>query len=468
MTLVPLKWNRRSPIVERESSFFSTLVILLLIASSNLGLVNVRLAIKAQDGGNLIGIRDIFLALALGLGILMLLKKSHTAVRNPLSKITLLVALMTPIAAMVGILNAGQPLLVARDFVTMMGWLLAYLVGTHIRTKNALKALCHALLWIGFLVAIGVIVEAATQGYWRLVTPSDVVSSTGRSTPSGWPFMMISASLIVARLMLDLKLSRWDFLLHFSVLCFILVASLLTQSRTLLVGLAVGFIAFLVVALLVRGRTVKLTTLVALLSIIPVVAATTFALGERLIRTDFTDRFIARYAILSSIDSLVEYSEEDTRRTEIELGLHRYVRSPLLGVGLGSPYREEISTYFGQEDAAVLVHNVFAFFLFRYGPLGLILFAMLIVRIASSLREALNDDSDLGISGAGIAMGLVNLAACSIFGNVFASTYGMSAALVSIGLLVAYEEQRVEVSFNQRLSVPTSQYPSSVSLRRAK
>lgn len=444
MTSVASLDSRRNVTIRTSETLFVTLVILLLVASSNVGLVNVKIAIKARDGGNLLGIRDALLALVTFGGMAGVLKQSKTALHNPLSKITFLVAGLTPIAALVGILYDGQVMTVARDSVTMMGWVMAYVVGTHLKTESALRRVYNAILWLGLLVALGVFIEAATLGHTRVVTPADVVTATGRSTPSGWPLMMMCAALVMTRLLLHrgaVTSLKYAFIDLFYLLI-ILVASLLTQSRTLLIGLATGFAVFLLMAMITRKRSVRRTGLILVLALIPFVTGMTLLLGERLIRTDFTDVFITRYSVLGSVDSLLQYSEEDTRRAEIELGLNRYAKSPLLGLGLGSPYREEMRLFFGQEDPAILVHNVFAFFLFRYGPIGLLLFSLLCVRFVISLYRAFHDATDRALYGIGLATGLINLVACSFFGSVFSSTYGVPVAMICAGTLIAYEEQR--------------------------
>ncbi len=257
--------------------------------------------------------------------------------------------------------------------------------------------------------------------------------------------MMLSASIAMTRLLLNQAAFSKGDLRDLLFLVIIFVASLLTQSRTLLVGLAGGFIAFILIAMVTKKQRLRMTGLGLILAAIPIIVGATFLVGERLIRTDFTDQFMARYSVLESVNSLVEYSKEDTRRTEVELGFKRYVSSPLLGLGLGSPYREQIYISFEdfqEEDSAILVHNVFAFFLFRYGPLGLFLFSLLCVRFIWSLFQAFHDTTNCSAYGIGLSIGLVNLVMCSFFGSVFSSTYGVPVTMICIGTLIAYEEGR--------------------------
>lgn len=422
---------------------FTYLVISLLVLSSNLGLINNIVSIQASDGGNLVGLRDVVILVVLLVGSLRLLRQSRTASGNRLAQISLIVVLLTPVAALVGLLYGGGVMDVARESVTMLGWLLAFILGTNLRNRQSLQSIVNSMVIIGLLVAIGVFVEAISIGEIRLVTPADVVTSTGRSTPSGWPIMMLGASIALVSFLSDGKSSgpsRW---FYFITWVLILVASFLTLSRTLIAGLAVSSVMFLILVLFSNRRFVRWSRVLLVLALIPTILTITFLFGERIIRNDFTEFFVSRYLVLESVNAAIEYSQEDTRRAELELGLQRFVESPVLGVGLGSQYREASLGYYGEEDPAILVHNILGFFLFRYGPLGLLLFLLLILRVLGSLRLALRDTGELATTGVGLSVAMVNLFAGGLFGNVFAMSYGAPIAMAALGCLIAYEEMRV-------------------------
>lgn len=422
---------------------FTYLVISLLVLSSNLGLVNNIISIQASDGGNLVGLRDVVILLVLLVGILRLPRQGRTASGNRLAQISLVVVLLTPVAALVGLLFGGGPLSVARESVTMCGWLLAFVLGTNLRSRQSLQLVVKAMVIIGLLVAIGVFVEAVSIGEIRLVTPADEVASTGRSTPSGWPVMMLSASLALVYFFYDCKASGKSRWFYFTTWVLILVASFLTLSRTLIVGLAASSVMLLIFILFSNRHFVRWPRVLLVLALIPTTLSITFLFGERIIRTDFTDYFVARYSVFASMNAAIEYSQEDTRRAELELGLQRFLASPVHGVGLGSQYREAALGSYGKGDPATFIHNIFGFFLFRYGPLGLLLFLMLILGVLRSLHLALRDTSELAPMGVGLAVGMVNLLAGALFGNVFATSYGAPIAMAALGCLVAYEEMRV-------------------------
>lgn len=422
---------------------FVFLVMCLLIASANLGLVNNVLAIKASHGGNLFGVRDVLIVVVLAVGTLRASSRRGQTLVNPLSRLVLLIVLLTPLAMLIGLSNNGQLLSVSREGFMMMGWLLAAVLAANLRDKKTLSIVVNAMIGIGLLVAVGVFVEAGSFGQIRVVTPADVVSISRRSTPSGWPFMMISSSLAQVLFLMQSKSSTKNRLYWLLCWVVIMIASLLTQSRTFVVGIAVSTVVFLIFSLQARSYKIELARIVPFLAVIPIAMVITFTIGNLLIRPDFTDYFVTRYSVLEDLNSMIEYSERDTRRAEIEIGFERYKESPWFGVGLGTTYREAVFSTFDRADPATTIHNIFAFFLFRYGPLGLVVFLLLIYRVLQSLSTALRDTSSgISVLGVGLSVGIVNLFACAVFGNVFGTTYGIPQSMTALGCLIAYERIR--------------------------
>jgi hypothetical protein len=421
---------------------FLVSVVFLLIASANLGLVNSHFGIKASDGGNLLGIRDVLMVAVLAIGLVQVSHPRRAVVQNPLSLLTLLIVVLTPFAMIVGLFHEGPLLAVARDGFMMLGWLLVVVIAANLLNRQSLRVVCTAMLLIGLAVALGVFVEAASAGTIRVVTPRNDVATLGRSTPSGWPMMMLSSSLALVLILTEQKAPVRATAFRLVTWVVVVIASLLTQSRTLLVGIGVSTIAFLFLLLKNSPVRAKWIRLLLLLVGIPVAVSAALILGNQFIRPDFSEAFVSRYSVLRSLDSLVEYSGEDARRAEVAVGFERYVESPWVGVGLGSEYRDFIPGY-DELLPRQLIHNVLAFFLYRYGPVGLIAFLLLACRVFVSLDRALRDrKSGLGPLGAGLAVGIINLLVCAFFGNVFATTYGAPQAMAAVGGLVAYEHLR--------------------------
>ncbi len=425
----------------RKNRVFPLLVICLLFAATNLGLVNRFLGIRASDGGNILGVRDILVGLILFVGLLRMLHvNKNTVLTNKLSKITLFIVFLTPIATAVGLFFDGSPLLVVRDMVMMFGWLLALVIASNLRDRDSITSSINAVIIIGVLVAIGVFIETWTFGRVLVVTPLTEIGYSGRSTPSGFPVMMVSSSLLFVYYLLDQSTSRGKNLLRLFGWMIILVASLLTQSRTLLVAIVVSTLILLVLSALFSVQKINWKKTVPLFIFFPVGFLMASTLGNRFIRSDFSDYFSSRYEVLTGVETLVDYSNKDTRRAEIELGMKRFIETPIVGVGLGSKYRAATLSVYNKADPAITIHNAFAFFLFRYGIAGLIAFLLLIFYVFQSLYFAFRSDSIFSLERIGLCIGLVNLFACAVFGNVFGTTYGVPQSMIILGLLIACEE----------------------------
>jgi len=101
--------------------------------------------------------------------------------------------------------------------------------------------------------------------------------------------------------------------------------------------------------------------------------------------------------------------------------------------------------FYEGEEEGVLVHNVFAYFLFRYGLPGIMVFVGFTLLAVRSLFLATRDRGELAPIGVGLAMSVINLLVCGLFGNVFATSYGTPIAMVAVGGLIAYERMRSQV-----------------------
>ena len=254
--------------------------------------------------------------------------------------------------------------------------------------------------------------------------------------------MMIGSSLVYALLMFERPKSFVVTVVRIMCLLTILSASLLTQSRTLVVGMAFSLVLTVVFTLFSGVRRIRWGVLITAMGLIPLLLQAAFFIGQRNIRTDFADVFTARYAVMQNLGSALEYSESDTRRAEIETGLESYWEHPLFGLGLGTSYR---GVFYEGEEEGVLVHNVFAYFLFRYGLPGIVVFVGFTLLAVRSLFLATRDRGELAPIGVGLAMSVINLLVCGMFGNVFATSYGTPIAMVAVGGLIAYERMRSQV-----------------------
>jgi O-antigen ligase len=441
----------------RAESNYLRLVICLLVASSNLFLVNNVAALRNSAGENLVGIRDVLMALVIIKGLHWRDGRLAGPWSSPYAILCLCVAVLTPLAAVVGLFSGGQTIDVAREGVTMSGWCLPLAIAPNLKSERALTTLANTVVVLSVLISLAVFFEAFTGMSVRIVTPVPIEAASIRSTPSCWPLMMLGASILLVRV--GRKGGRGKELqaLLWSV---VVVASLLTQSRTLLVGLCVSTAAYL---LLSPKRTIAGPWIVGLLAVVPITAPVVMAIGSTFIRYDFESYFTARYGVLSGVDSAVEYSEQDTRRLESDMAIPAFLNSPLVGVGLGAPYRDAIFVRGvplseQHEDPSLLAHNIYVHFAVKYGLPGLLVYLIFNCVVFRSVYRAARIRLPIGGVGLGFSVGLVNLLACAWFGNVFGQTYMVQAAMIVLAGLIACERMgRTElVQTTARVRCPPS------------
>ena len=167
----------------------------LLIASSNIFLINNRAALGTGNGANLVGPRDLFVAALLTLGFLSpkLPLWSRLLSRSPYLTLCKVIVFLTCIGAALGLYNGGNPLKVAQDFVTMVAWALPIAIAGALPSK-ASGQVGAAVKYVGLLVSLGVFGEVYYGMSIRFVTTHVSGHGEVRPTPTCWPLMMLSAT----------------------------------------------------------------------------------------------------------------------------------------------------------------------------------------------------------------------------------------------------------------------------------
>lgn len=430
---------------------YDIVLIALFGVSANLGLVNNIVSMSAGATENLFGIRDILMAVALS-GVASVKRQQHTSYRSGIVTVASFLLAITPIAGLVGLVNDASPLLAAREAITMLTWALVIVAPPRLENRTALRRVCSAIVVVGVLVSAGVCVETFSGMRWRVVTPSPAALINLRSSPSGSPAMMLSFSMLLVSLLLDRSARARSTAMRTMGLLLVLIAALLTQSRTLFVGMVGGVLLTVPACLVYRFRAIRLLPLLAICGLIALVPGIVFYLGTQTVSLDYADSFTRRYSVLRSVQSAEEYSEIDGRREEAGWAVQAVLESPLLVTGLGAPFKR----WALKPDNDIVTHQIFAFFLTRYGPLGVILFLAFSLYIVRSLYRAVKDKSPMAPLGVGLASGMVNLIICAQFGNVFGMTYCVQQAMIAVACLLAYERLvRVERSSWSPEAVPS-------------
>ena len=410
------------------------LVILFLIVSCNLGLVNRRAAIQGASGDNILGLRDVLqvLVVLFGLGLL----RRRRLAKNALAKIAFSFLCLTPVAACIGLAFGAQPGAILVDGFTMSTWVVALLLGSYFQDRDRLLQIRIALVAVGVAVSVGVLVEIASSGTLAVVTPATtVLSDTGRPTPTGWPTMMMAYSCLLVMTLRQLPGSRAAVFLAIAGLVTISIASLLTQSRTLLVGIIVTTVTFLAISAVFAPRRTRWPCVALLGGCVFLIIPITVYAGSRWVGSDFGNMFQSRYAVLYSARDAEDHLDNEGRWAELQvIFLERFPESPVFGFGLATYYMP------AKAKPNTLVHSAFGYFFLRYGLLGLFLWLLFCGILLLSVARFAQLQDPLAYQGEALSLAMLNLAVCATFGNQFSVSYGVQQAMICLGALIACQQ----------------------------
>lgn len=408
---------------------FSFLLFGVMFASANFGLINQRLAIQAENGQNLFGLRD-----ALLIALLLLFLPTMSLLERSLIPKDGLVACGCMVAlAAVNLLRsfgAGRSLhYVLADFAGFVAWCLPFVVAPRVAATGTVRRWWTIVCWLGVAVSVCSIIE--TQLRVPIVTGSQVPGlierKWARSTPSCWPLMMLASPALLAgcfgkfreRKGLSARVvSAGGWLAVF-------MASMLTQSRTLLVGLVVGVIALWT---LDRDPKIRSGLLLTILTV-PMWIAGGAILGERIEGEGFSDYYARRYGVIQRVSDAAAYISEDERVKDLRRAIDSSSEWFLFGVGFAGTYGDPTGEY---SEIGERPDSMPLYFATRFGVPGLLLlgwFILINLRLAGRSRQS-------GLHN-NIAAGLVSLLASSMFGDAFATAYMAPVAMTAFSLLVA-------------------------------
>jgi hypothetical protein len=411
---------------------YTLLIVCVLITSANLGLINRVVSLKSTADENVLGLRDVFVALALVFGVFV--GRGKSVFRNGLVRVALGILLLVPIATAVGFANYAARMALAASAATMATWAFAPILGRYLQNPDRLLAVSRMIVIIGVLVAAGVFIEVLSGGQFALVTPAtDSLARSMRSTPTGWPTMMLASSILAVLVLSDRGVPSRTQFQRIVWLGLILMASLLTQSRTLLAGISLALAVYLAVAAVRRPSLIRWGYLVVASAVSVAVFPLVFVLGASASRSDFSGRFVDRYSVFTSSDAAAVQMERDGRVQEAAVVFEdRFPESPLLGFGLASPYREG--------KPWTIVHDIYAFFLLRFGLPGLLLWVIFVLLVLRSVFRSVRNETRLGLLEQALSVGMLNLVICATFGNIFGEPYCIQQAMIGLGCLIACQE----------------------------
>jgi hypothetical protein len=420
----------------RGSIFFFPILFLLLLGSSNIFLINQRISIQNSSEQNIVGLRDVALLLLIVVGIPGSKKLSELMHLGAI-KVCLGVAGLTLAGAVYAILSDRPPFQVANELAGLIAWVLPIIVAANLKTLSSIEK-CHRML-----VALGVVVSILSLAEVALRIPlvtgvtSETVSRIGgmtpRSTPSCWPLMVIAYGSLLVGISAHRSKSPIGVLIQAIALLIVTFASLMTQSRTQLVGMVVCLLGAFLVARTRRARVAVLAVGLA----IPLTITVTTAIGTAMLTPQFADNYTKRYAVLMGTDAINEYAPQDGRVEEIKAGLNRWSEWIWVGKGLAASYREQMYTD-ESHGGGQMAHNTFLYFGTRFGLLGITLFVLFCGTVCSLLNRTLHGTRPYNTVGLCLGVDLVGLLVVSMFGNIFNGTYSAQVAMVAFGCLIAW------------------------------
>ncbi|HVO78451.1 MAG TPA: O-antigen ligase family protein [Candidatus Bathyarchaeia archaeon] len=430
---------------------YEKVVVFLLVILSAIGLPNKVFAIQLANGDNLFGIRDVLMAAVIVLGFIKGKAHLRETAREALLRPGLWTLALVPLAVVSGLLNGGRPIMVAREMIALStGWLLAWSVAANIRDWRTIKRLLDLSLVLGLGVALGAAIEIASGNTVRIVSQFQQILFGGvpRNWPEGFIFMFCAGSLAAAGLITDAR--TWK---NACIALAISFAFLLTQARGYFLSYVAAVYMVLAIARLAGSKWVKTRALVPLTVLALIAVGAGIYTVSRLAGGEFVGPAIERY------QQLAEDSAD--RIYELQMVSAAMSEHPLLGTGLGVAYREIEST--GEDDifhhADTLVHNILAYYLLKFGPLGLFLFVLFSARVVTSTYRLLKC-GERGMETRYLLATYLFLFYCLIeaqAGNIFGDIRQMPIVSVVLGLSVSLRRLQQPAPAGRQWNVPSPQ-----------
>ena len=423
----------------QESWLFNVLMFGLLCASANLFLMNQRLGAQNSAGQNFVGPRDVFLMLLVILPIFATrVQHEMPALRSTIAKTCIAGIVLAFTGFLHGYILERNVFYLLNELAPFIGWLLPFSIVYCVRSEASLKRLWDMLCLVGVLESAGAIGEIVFQ--IPLVTGSGIDftegSSLDRSTPSGWAIIILAGGGLLVNILIGKEASILRRVASFVGLATIIFGSLLTESRTLLVGLWFAFGAVLILAKIGIPRRVTIVLLLASSPLWLIVAA---AAGNIFVGQGYSEHFLERYSVVFGASEAEQYAPDDGRTKEVYAAMETWDQWIFFGTGLAGRYNLTDDPTGEQYGASgQLAHNNLLFFATRFGILGIVLFMTLTVTILDASARALRAGMKLGGVGCGAGAGMFGLAACSMFAPVWSFTYLTPIAMAGVGILLAY------------------------------
>jgi len=415
---------------------FEKLVFTLMLVLSNVFIIHKAIAIHLANGDNLFGIREVSLGAVIGVGLWRGRDQLAYFARQPVILPGLLTIALLPSAALFGFIYGGSPLIIARETFTFSMWILPLVIASNIRTTKEVNQYTKYFVTFGMIVAVGSALEIASLGSFHIVSTyqQKFFGIMIRNFPDGW-VMMEGAWVFgfVAFLLRD-RVAAWS-----GVVVLMTISSLFTQIRVM----PLAFVCTAIVVALL-GMFGKARDRIARRSLIAVVSCLGMILGALLIVSvvypELKELAVDRYSSLGD--------DSSGRLYELSRVASVVQKHPLTGTGLGVRYREDLPLLGDDEEAnrlfaadtGTLVHNIFGYYLVKFGIPGILLFIRFVIAaLVSLVRFAIRTcDANTKLAGLGLSAPVFSMIVIAQSGNVFGDIRQLPVAGIAVGILAAH------------------------------
>jgi O-antigen ligase len=412
---------------------YKGLVLATMIVMSNLFLVHRVIALHSPNGDDIFGIRDVLLIATLGIGFYTGHRRLRQMAFHPLVWPGIAIALLLPSAALWGITNGANGVVVAREAYTLAMWLFPLIIAANIGTAAFFRLLYKALVVLGVLVAIGVILEVGSSGALHLVSTirqSAANQLLTRVFPDGWVFMIFAVFSSFVEIIAKRNVPR-----ECAVFFLNMTAIVLTLQRGMLFT-TIGGMGVLTLFVAMRGdkdlRAGRVAVPAVLLLLVG--AGFVFAVSE-------SSPFLNRWLTTRYLDAQRDLGG---RSYELKKVGEVFEANPVAGTGLGVAYRDPLPGSFAlrtQPDDGTFCHNIVGYLLVKMGLPGALAFLAFCFAILVRLWRYAFAQYPLEVRRYGLALStaLFVLLVLAQSDNVFGDIRTLPVCGIGVGMLVGLE-----------------------------
>lgn len=425
-----------SAAIASRKRYFEALMVGLLCSCANLGLVNQRIGIGNGNGQNLIGPRDVCLGILVMMPFATKFKlRDYPELRRGIAKICLVGFVTASVSLLVGALMGRNLFWMLAEYVPFIAWLLPFSMVINVKTEDALIRLWDWICVIGVLEAAGAIGELMFQT--PLVTGTEVTNGGDtiifRSTPSGWPLIVLASGGLLVNILIVRNAHLFRRVGSCLGLLILITGALLTQSRTVLVGIWVVFGAIVLFGKIRARRRIGILLVIASTPLWILMA--TYA-GDYMFGEGYSTGFMERYSVIFSAEKGIDYAEKDGRTQEVESALETWNQWIVTGVGLGGHYNANNQPTGEQsESAGQMTHNTLLYFSTRFGIIGIILVLFMFITTLGAAAGALRMGEKCGGVACAVGAGVFGVSTCMMFAGIPVGSYTAPIITCAWGIL---------------------------------